>query len=428
MSSQGRDRQAGGETGGEKEQGRVKNSPLAGLAAAGRRAGQAARALAARPGVARQLYMMDYALKSMQRRKWRNLVLLAVYMLIIFLLASVMMFASAIRHEAALLLADAPALTVQKLRMGRHDLISGRNIARLSRIRGVQRAEGRLWGYFYDGGTGANFTLMVPLRSAAPDMRPRPGEVMVGEGVARVKNLKEGGYLFMLSSAGHLSKLKVKKIFTRQSALLSSDLVLLNERDFRAFYQLPRKLYTDIVLTIRNPREIAKITEKASRLLPAGRFVSRKDIMRTYESIFSWREGILLVLLVSSIIAFALLAFDRASGLSGEERREIGILKALGWESSSIIAMKFWEGALISLAAYIFGAGLAWAHVFYFSAGLLEPVLKGWAVIYPHFRLAPHIGLLDLASLAFFTILPYSAATIVPIWRAAITDPDEVMR
>ncbi|HHK74598.1 MAG TPA: FtsX-like permease family protein, partial [Rhizobiales bacterium] len=109
-------------------------------------------------------------------------------------------------------------------------------------------------------------------------------------------------------------------------------------------------------------------------------------------------------------------------------RREIGILKAVGWETGDILAMKFWEGALISLAAFFTGFLLAYAHVFFLDAGLLEPVLKGWAVIYPRFSLTPAIDGLQIATLAFFTIIPYTAATIIPIWRAAIADPDMVMR
>ena len=44
------------------------------------------------------------------------------------------------------------------------------------------------------------------------------------------------------------------------------------------------------------------------------------------------------------------------------------------------------------------------------------------------FSLKPHIDGLQLATLAFFTIVPFTAATLVPIWRAAITDPEQVMR
>jgi hypothetical protein len=375
--------------------------------------------------VERQLYLVDFTLGSMRRRLGRNLLLAAVYLLLIFILASVMLFGQAIRREAAVLLADAPQLTVQLLRMGRHEMIPGETLAPLAAIRGVQRAEGRLWGYFYDPANGANYTLMAP-GSAYPPVSA--GEAVIGEGVARAKSIHAGGYLFLLPGSGKLLKLKVASVLPAASALVSADLILMNEADLRRFFALPDGVYTDLALSIRNEREIDTIAAKAARLLPEGRFITRRDILRTYDSIFAWREGLVLLVLAASLVAFMILAFDKASGLSAEERREIGILKAIGWETSDVIAMKFWEGALVSLAAFLLGVVLAYLHVFFFSAGLLESVLKGWAVLYPRFTLTPSIDLVQLASLAFFTVVPYTAATLVPIWRAAVTDPDEVMR
>jgi len=55
-------------------------------------------------------------------------------------------------------------------------------------------------------------------------------------------------------------------------------------------------------------------------------------------------------------------------------------------------------------------------------------VLKGWAVLYPRFALNPSVDGFQVATLFFFTVFPYVVSTIVPIWRAAITDPDSVMR
>jgi ABC-type lipoprotein release transport system permease subunit len=71
---------------------------------------------------------------------------------------------------------------------------------------------------------------------------------------------------------------------------------------------------------------------------------------------------------------------------------------------------------------------LAYLHVFHFSASLFEPVLKGWSTLYPRLDLVPVVDGLQLTTLFCFTVLPYSLATVVPIWRAAITDPDSVMR
>jgi len=49
-------------------------------------------------------------------------------------------------------------------------------------------------------------------------------------------------------------------------------------------------------------------------------------------------------------------------------------------------------------------------------------------VLYPEFRLVPFLDGPQLATLFFFTVFPYMVATIIPIWRASITDPDAVMR
>ncbi len=377
--------------------------------------------------IERQRYLIDFTLASLMRRRMRNFMLFAVYALVVFLLGSVMLFSHAIRREAAALLAGAPEVTVQRLVMGRHDLVPAGYLETLRRFRGVQEAEGRLWGYLFDPACDANYTLMVP--SARDEEHAlEAGETIIGQGVAKARGVAIGESLLLRSPAGEFLKLDIKDVFFSASEIVSADLVLVEESDFRRFFRLPEGVFTDLALRVRNPREINTIIEKAARTMLDARFITRRDVLSTYESVFSWREGLLLALLATSIMAFAIFAFDKASGLSSDERREIGILKAIGWETVDVMAMKLWEGALVSLGAFVIGFLLAYVHVFLFSAGLLEPVLKGWAVIFPRFTLVPHIDGLQIATLAFFTIVPYTAATMVPIWRAAITDPDMVMR
>ncbi len=234
--------------------------------------------------------------------------------------------------------------------------------------------------------------------------------------------------LFLVSPSGRFLKTRVASVLSSESALVSSDLVLIEESDFRAFFELPPDVWTDVAITVANPREVTTIAEKAALKLPRHRFVTRADMSRTAEALFSWREGLTLALLAGALLAFAVLAFDKASGLSAEERREIGILKAIGWEARDVLTAKLFEGGLISGLAYVLGVIGAWVHVFFFSAGLFEPVLKGWATLYPHFPLSPSIDALELATLGMLTVLPYMAAILVPVWRTASADPDAVMR
>lgn len=380
-----------------------------------------------RAALERRRHLLDFAVRSLARRPTKNLGLIAVYALVVFLVGSVMLYGAAIRREAAAMLASGPEIAAQAMVMGRHEMSRTADVAALKGLRGVRRVEPRLWGYLWDSAGAANYTLMVPPASDTAHALAK-GEAIVGEGVARARKLAPGKMLFLVSPAGKFLKTKVKAILPAESALVSSDLVLVEEGDFRAFFELPADVWTDIAITVTNPREVTTVAEKAALKLPGHRFVTRSDMSRTAEALFSWREGLTLALLAGALLAFAILAFDKASGLSAEEKREIGILKAIGWESRDVIAVKLAEGGLISGLAFLLGVIGAWTHVFFFSAGLFEPVLKGWATLYPRFPLAPTLDALEMATLAMLTVLPYMAAILVPVWRAASADPDAVMR
>lgn len=376
----------------------------------------------------RQRYLIDYSLSALARRPGKHLGLLLVYTLIVFLLASVMLFTQSLRREAALVLAESPEIILQRQVAGRHDLMPLDYLERIGRIRGVSAKYGRLWGYFYDPAVRANYTLLVPPQSSITYREPAPGEIAIGAGIARTRGLEVGDYLSLRSSQGAPISLRIAAIFPHATELVSTDLMLLSEADFRRFFGYPEDRVTDIVLQVRNPREVRTVAEKLSLALPDTRPILREEILRTYDAVFGWRQGLVFVLLGGTVLAFVIFAWDRASGLSGEERREIGILKSIGWETGDVLRMKFWEGAVLSLTAFVLGYLLAYAHVFYLSAALFEPVLKGWAVLYPSFSPIPFVDGLQVATLFFFTVFPYTVATIVPIWRAAVTDPDAVMR
>lgn len=254
------------------------------------------------------------------------------------------------------------------------------------------------------------------------------GEVKVGHAIARTRGLGLGDFLSFRSAQGQSFAFRVSEILSSDSELVSADLLLVSEDDFRTFFGIEPGLYTDIALEVRNPKEVRKVAEKLTVLLPDTRPILREEILRTYDALFAWRQGIVFVLLAGSLLAFVIFAWDKASGLSAEEKREIGILKAIGWDTGDVIQMKFWEGALVSLGAFLLGYLAAYGHIFFFDAALFAPVLKGWAVLYPKFHPAPFIDGLQVATLFFFTVFPYTVATVVPIWRAATTDPDAVMR
>ena len=371
----------------------------------------------------RQRALLDFTLASLARRAGKNLALLLVYALIVFALASTLFFTAALRREAALVLQGAPDVVVQRMVAGRHDPIPASAVAELAAIRGVRAAAGRRWGYYFDRGSQANLTVQVP-----PDFWGNEGEVVIGEGVARARRVAAGGAFPVRKATGGYLHLRVREVIPAASALVSADLVLLSDADFQRLFGPDPDRYTDVVLTVPNAKEIPKVAEKVVRLLPEARAITRAELQRTYESVLDWRSGLVVILLATAVLAFAVVAWDKAAGLSAEERREIGILKALGWETSDVLLVKLWEGAVVSVVAFALGVLGAYAHVFLGSAALFAAVLKGWSTLSPEFRLTPDVSALQLATLFFLTVVPYTVATVVPAWRAATTDPDAVMR
>jgi len=376
-----------------------------------------------RTWIERQKNILDFTLASVLRRKRKNAALVLVYILIVFLLSSVVLFTRSIQQEASILLREAPEMIVQRLVAGRHDLIPLSYLNKIKKIRGVQSARGRLWGYYYDPVVGANYTLLV-----SEDPEVVPGSIAIGEGISRLRLASKGDELEFRTQAGALRELKISRVFPSEVGLVSSDLILITAEDFRGLFGISGDLATDLAVRVRNPRELSTIALKVAETLPDTRQILREDLLRTYDAVFSWRGGILIAILFGSLLAFIIFAWDKASGPSMEERREIGILKAIGWETSDVILMKFWEGLVISLSAFLPGILLAYAHVFLSSTILFEPVLKGWSVLYPRFSITPYIDGAQVAALFFLVVVPYTVATIIPSWRAAIVDPDSIMR
>ena len=133
--------------------------------------------------IERHKNILEFSLSSLLRRKTKNLSLLLLYTLIVFAVASLLFFLSALKHEAALILKDAPDMVVQRMVAGRQDLVPIGYGEKIRSLRGVRSVRPRLWGYYYDAATGANYTVMA---SDTPSMQP--GTITIGSGISRTRS------------------------------------------------------------------------------------------------------------------------------------------------------------------------------------------------------------------------------------------------
>ncbi len=382
----------------------------------------------------KHLKIIDYAITSLLRRRYKSFAILAAYSLTVTTLASVLFLTHALRTETDYIMQGVPDLIVQRTIAGRHELIPVDYAEKIGAIPGVSGIRPRYWGYYYDGLTEANYTLLgsggepAPLQMLTGRLPVNPGESAVGAGVAALRGSAVSGELILVNSRNIGVLFQVTGLFRSESNLLTNDLVVLTDRDIVDFFGFPPGEATDFAVSIPQSSEIQTIAAKIKQLYPDTRPITKRELTRTYDMVFGWRSGMMLTVFCAAIIAFCIMAWDKATGLSADEKLEIGILKAIGWDTADVLALKFWEGLIISLTAFLSGMILAYVHVFFFNGFVLAAVIKGWSVLFPTFRLTPAFNLFYVLIMGFFTVVPYVASTVIPTWRAAITDPDSVMR
>jgi len=381
--------------------------------------------------------ILDFAISGMLRSRARSLIVIAVYSVLVCLFASLLVFVNALQRESRRLLDDAPDLIVQRIRGGRHELMPLSRVAPIRAIRGVTGTVPRVWGYAFDPPTGATLTLWgadsVPADSLEFREGALPGDgdagvCVVGSGVAEARFLGPGDRLPLKTADGDLVAPRVTGIFSTASSLLTNDLVVLPGETARRVLGMNADECTDLAVFVRNPREIDTVARKIAETWPDARAVSRSQIQSTYDAVFDWRGGLWAAFLTSLVAAFCVLVWDKASGLSAEQYREIGILRAVGWRSREVLELKVWEGVIVSSVSVLTGLLAAQVHLVLFDGALFARILKGWSVLFPafelNFRLDAYTGVLCLLVAA----VPYVAAMLVPSWKAAIVDPDTVIR
>lgn len=391
--------------------------------------------------IEKQLNILDYALSSLWRRRLKSLSILLVFGAVIFLLASFQMVTQALSDKAKQVLAHTPEITVQKMSAGRQEAIPFAYRDQLAGIFGIRRVVPRIWGYYFDEVRLANYTVMglnvdempegarldTTLASGTMPGATEQGRAVIGYSITKALDLAGRKTFSLFRPDLSLKPFEVSGEFSRDTDILTNDLIVMSLADARDLFAIPAGLVSDLCIYVANPKEIETIAKKISEALPGVRVLTRPQIQKTYQVVFGWRSGFGSICLLSALAAFVILAWDKASGLSPEERREIAILKVLGWETSDILAVRFWESVIVSGLACILGITAAYIHVVYFGASLFRPVLMGWSVLRPELHLLPRLAAGDILLILAFTVIPYLAATVIPAWRSATVPADSAL-
>jgi ABC-type lipoprotein release transport system permease subunit len=389
------------------------------------------------------LYLIEFAINALFRAKSKNIFILVVFMLLTLLLTSVFLITGSIKYELQSTVDALPQITVQKIKAGRHNEIDVAMADEILTIAGVSEAVPRVWGYYYFENAGVNFSV-VGIEQYATQYKEsfaklverfdfeelgQESSMVVGAGVKEVMSSSYyTEYFNFIKPNGSLKKVTIAGVFDGDTELESNDMILMSTEVVREIFDMQEDKATDIVVKVPNPEEVSTVASKIKLMYPDTRVISSTDLQISYQNIFDYKSGVFLALFVVALFTFFMIIYDKSSGLSSEEKREIGILKAIGWRVDDILKEKFYESFILSFLAYLFGVLGAFGFVYLLQAPLLREIFVGYSQLKTSFEL-PFVFEVQTLFLVFFLSVPiYIAATIIPSWRAATLEVDEVIR
>ncbi len=389
------------------------------------------------------ILLFEYSLNSLKRRGVKNLFILIIFSLLIFILSSIFFISTSLREELISTVEALPDIIVSKVKAGKQYDIEVDRSEEILQIPGVEKVTSRVWGYYYYQRAGVNFSVVglkefednykKEFDKLAQDLdftelREKPS-MIVGRGVKEIltKNYYKEYFNFVKPN-GDFKKVYIKGVFKGENAFETNDIIFLDEEVAREIFGMDEEKATDIVVKVANPIEVQTIAQKIRLLYPDTRVITKNDLKVSYQNIFDYKSGIFLALFVIAIFTFFMIVYDKISGLTSEEKREIGILKALGWRIEDILKEKFYEAFIISLTAFLIGISLSLAFVYILNAPLIRDIFTGYSILKPPFEI-PFVLDLQTIALIFFTTVPiYIAACIIPSWKTATLEADEVIR
>ncbi len=385
------------------------------------------------------LYLIEYAVGSILRQGHKSLFITVVFTLMTALLSCVFFITNSIKYELNATVDALPQIIVQNTKASRIAETDVRSANAILDIPGVSSINTRVWGYYYFANAGVYFTLVgidefeeqysVTLGKVLDNHDISTDNMFLGSGVREVMERSYyNDYFNFIKPNGEMKRVKISGVFDSDIKLESNDMIVMSKDTLREIFGIDTMMATDIVVKVANIEEVKTIALKIEQMFPNARVITNEDIKLSYENIFNYKSGIFLALFVIVIFTFFIIIYDKMSGLSSEQKKEVGILKAIGWRVEDVLKEKFYESFILSFFAYILGVIIAMAYVYLLNAPLLKDIFIGYSNLKPVFEISFIIDYQTLFLVFFLSVPIYIGATIIPSWKVATLEADDIMR
>ena len=375
--------------------------------------------------------------------KSKHLVIFFISTLLVSILSSVIFISSSIKSEIFNTLNSQADFTIQKVNSGR--LINSSNIwiDEFSNINGISNLQGRVYGTynfkleninllivgvdFFDKNINKNIQKLLEKIDISDFLSK--DSMIIGNGVKKLFDRYNylDKFTFKLENNENLD-VKIFKDLPQSFNLVANDLIIMDINLAKKILNIDENEFSDIVFNVPNELERDNIKNHLLSKYANIRVIQKSEIAQRYENLFNYKGGIFLSLYIIVILTFILILYQRYSMINSSDKKEIGILKSVGWSIKEIIKLKLLESFIVAIFSFLLGIIVAYIFVFIFNAPLLINIFLGFENLQNSVVLIPNFDINLIVLLFLFFVVPFLSAVLIPVWKIASIDANESMK
>ncbi|MCT7615878.1 ABC transporter permease [Aliarcobacter butzleri] len=377
------------------------------------------------------------------KHKSKHFAIFLISIFIVFLTSSILFIKNSLQKEISDALENQSDFIIQKTVANKIKDIDSSLIDEFYEINGVSKVTQRVYGQYYFMPENVYFTIIgidFFEETTNQDLKEllnflniskflEKDSMIIGNGVKKVldKYAYFDSYDFKLENENS-KNIKIFKDLPKEANLIANDLIIMDINIAKKILDIKPDFATDIVLDVPNPLERQNVKEQILLKESNIRILQNDELKKEYENMFNYKGGIFLILFIVVIFTFILVLYQRYSMISSNDKREIGILKAVGWSIKDIIKLKIIENFIVAFMAFIIGVIFAYIFVFILQAPILKNIFIGFSNIKNDFILNQNIKISNLITLFLFFMVPFLSAVLIPVWKIAVIDATKSMK
>lgn len=373
----------------------------------------------------------------------KHLAIFIISIIIVFLISSVLFIKNSLQKEIFSTLENQSDFIIQQTNGSKIVNTPVSWIDDFSSINGVKNTQQRVYGQYYFLPENVYFTIVgidlfeentnkklnELLKSLDISNFLENDSMIIGDGIKKIfdKYHYFDSYDFKLSNSD-LKNIKVFNSLPKDLNLVANDLIIMDINLAKEILNINENESTDIVLNVPNNLERQNVKEQLLLEHSNLRILQKDELKKEYENMFNYKGGIFLILFIVVLFTFILILYQRYSMISSTDKKEIGILKAVGWSIKDIIKLKIMENFIVGFMAYIIGVVFSYIFVFILNAPILKHIFIGFSNMQNDFIFNPNIEINSLITLFLFFMIPFLSAILIPVWKVAVLDSIKSMK